>query len=407
MASETSLQPDILIIGGGVAGSGLAITLSRAGFGVTVVERSPAFRDRIRGESVHAWGVKEMEATGLLEVAIRRADARILPFWTTYQDSQPGDPYRWSDDFPDVLGELSVHHPALQDALIAEAGDAGAAILRPGTVQGICWPDGCPEVVVSTDKQTITIRPRFLVSADGDHSVTRKALGGAGVTDPAHHAIGGALLTGFDLSEDSAHQALFDGGFAMVFPQNGGANRVYYVCSTDQAEQQRSSDQPGALIDLLRAVLPQRTVNGVQSVGPLGFFPNSETLASVTHGPDTVLIGDAAGSNDPSQGHGLSLVFRDIRDLTNRLRDTPDWADVPAAFAASRARDHGVLRAHARWVAPLVTGTGPNIARLREQVARAREQDPTAGGFAGIFATGPAQLVADEHARKHFHGEDL
>src|SRR5699024_7073189 len=103
---------------------------------------------------------------------------------------------------------------------------------------------------------------------------------------------------------------------------------------------------------------------------------------------------DAAGSNDPSQGHGLSLVFRDIRDLAERLAASDDWTGVPAAFAASRTHDHSVLREHAHWVAPLSTGTGPAIDALRARIEQARALDPTAGGFAGIFATGPAGLVA-------------
>jgi 2-polyprenyl-6-methoxyphenol hydroxylase-like FAD-dependent oxidoreductase len=140
---------------------------------------------------------------------------------------------------------------------------------------------------------------------------------------------------------------------------------------------------------------------------PLGVFPNSPTVASVTHGPNTLLIGDAAGTNDPPQGHGLSLVLRDIRDLAARLAATDHWGDVPAAFAADRARDHDVLRQHAHWIAAYSTGSGPDNAALRARIERAREIDPTAGGFAGIFATGPAGLTADDAARRHFLGNDL
>lgn len=168
------------------------------------------------------------------------------------------------------------------------------------------------------------------------------------------------------------------------------------------------AEQPAALLDRLRTILPTgatRCMTGTD--GPVGFFPNAETLASVAHGPRAVLIGDAAGSNDPSQGHGLSLVFRDIRDLADRLRHSTDWRDVPRAFATARSHAHGVLRAHAHWVAPLTTESGPHIDALRARIERARDLDPTAGGFAGIVATGPANLEATEAARRHFLGEDL
>lgn len=403
--ASTCDRPDILIIGGGVAGSGLATVLARAGLGVTVIERAREFRDRIRGESVHPWGAVEMRRAGLLDLAVDRAAAVVLPLWTRYADAEPGDPYRWSDDFPDAPGEVSVHHPALQDALIAAATHAGAEVLRPASVLDIDWPDGRPEVTVEADGRLATITPRLLVGADGSHSATRRALGGTTITDLPHHAIGGSLLHGIDLPADSAHQTMFAGGFAMVFPQRNGVSRVYYICTSEEAEAMRSADQPDALIERLAEVLPEGAVDRASAAGPTGFFPNSETLATVDHGPATVLIGDAAASNDPSQGHGLSLAFRDIRDLAERLTEH-DWDDIPAAFAETRRRDHGVLRAHAQWVAPLSVGIGPKVDALRERVARSREADPSAGGFAGIFATGPVGLIADDAARRHFLGED-
>lgn len=406
MNQTLNATPDVVIIGGGVAGAGLATVLARAGHGVIVVERAPRFIDRIRGEFVHPWGVREMARVGLLDTAVSRANARILPCWAKYHDREPGDPYRWSDDFPDIPGSLSVSHPALQRVLLHEAVNAGATPLRPATVADIVWNGGQPKVTVDTNMGNMTFTPRLVVGADGAHSVVRRHLGGAGISDPPHHAIGGTIIKGTDLPTDSAHQAYFEGGFAMIFPQSDDLSRVYYVCSTEQAEVLQRAE-PDVLIDRLRAVLPDGALQNATIVGPTGFFPNSETLATVTHGPRTVLIGDAAGSNDPSQGHGLSLVFRDIRDIAERLALTEDWSTIPDAFAEARSHDHKVLRAHAHWVAPLSTETGPEIDQLRQRIERAREADPTAGGFAGIFATGPATLVADEKARRHFFGDDL
>ncbi|HEV2127000.1 MAG TPA: NAD(P)/FAD-dependent oxidoreductase, partial [Thermomicrobiales bacterium] len=358
--------PDVLVIGGGIAGCGLASVLARAGMSVIVVERTTRFIDRIRGEFAHPWGVRELERVNLLDVATARAGGRILPYWTKYTDGVPGEPYRWSDDFPDVPGSLSVSHPALQQALIDHAAEQGAAVLRPAALDEITWEGDQPVVRVHADDTWHEVRPRLVVGADGTHSLVRRQLGGTGITDEPHHAIGGALVAGIDLPADSAHQAYFAGGFAMVFPQGDDISRVYYVCSTEEAAVLQLADQPKALLDRLRDILPSeatRSMAGTES--PVGFFPNAETLATVTHGPATVLIGDATGSNDPSQGHGLSLVFRDIHDLSNRLARESDWSVIPSTFAAERARVHGVLRAHAHWVEPLSTETGPHIDAMR------------------------------------------
>ena len=58
---------DVVIVGGGIAGSSLAGILARAGLEVAVVEREAKFRDRVRGEFTWPWGVREAERAGLQE----------------------------------------------------------------------------------------------------------------------------------------------------------------------------------------------------------------------------------------------------------------------------------------------------------------------------------------------------
>src|SRR5215208_3981623 len=101
---------DVAIVGGGVAGSSLAAVLAEAGLGVVVIEREKGFRDRVRGESIHPWGVAEAEKLGLLSV-LRAAGARELPVWQRYADRVPNEPSRWDDNFPGSLGEWSIYHP--------------------------------------------------------------------------------------------------------------------------------------------------------------------------------------------------------------------------------------------------------------------------------------------------------
>src|SRR5882757_1336775 len=51
---------DVVIVGGGIAGSALATVLARNGLDVLVLERQTEFRDKVRGEVILPWGVAEM-----------------------------------------------------------------------------------------------------------------------------------------------------------------------------------------------------------------------------------------------------------------------------------------------------------------------------------------------------------
>ncbi|MGN6485523.1 MAG: FAD-dependent monooxygenase, partial [Thermomicrobiales bacterium] len=295
---------------------------------------------------------------------------------------------------------------AMQDALLAAAGDAEATVHRPAAIA----LDRAGDAIVATVDApggTIAYAPRLLVGADGQRSAVRTWIGGTGQRDPIHHAIAGAIVSGLRLDPESAHQAYFPGGFAMVFPQAGGTSRIYYVCPTADAERLQREDLPAALIEAMRPWLPDGTIGDWRSEGPAGFFPNADIVADVTHAPGVVLVGDAAGANDPSQGHGLSLAFRDVRALRDLLAATDDWTALPESFAAGQRAARETLRQHAIWSAPLMTGLGPEADALRDRVAEARALDPSAGGFAPVFMTGPEGLVADEAARRHFLGEDL
>jgi 2-polyprenyl-6-methoxyphenol hydroxylase-like FAD-dependent oxidoreductase len=119
-----------------------------------------------------------------------------------------------------------------------------------------------------------------------------------------------------------------------------------------------------------------------------------------------VLIGDAAGSPDPSVGHGTPLLFRDVRELSELLLSERDWRAAVAEYAVRRERYFDVIREYDRWRCIIGHTPGPDGDLLRERHERARQHDPTLGGFAYIEGRGPDGLVADETARRTFFGEN-
>ena len=56
---------DVVIVGGGLAGSGLGAALAKTGARVLITEREAQFRDRVRGEGMQPWGAAEARELGL------------------------------------------------------------------------------------------------------------------------------------------------------------------------------------------------------------------------------------------------------------------------------------------------------------------------------------------------------
>ena len=69
-------EPDVVIVGAGIAGGALGTVLARAGFEVALLERENSYPDRVRGEFMAPWGVTELAKLELLQ-PLREAGAAI------------------------------------------------------------------------------------------------------------------------------------------------------------------------------------------------------------------------------------------------------------------------------------------------------------------------------------------
>ena len=119
-----------------------------------------------------------------------------------------------------------------------------------------------------------------------------------------------------------------------------------------------------------------------------------------------MLIGDAAGSSDPSRAHGTSLAFRDVRLLTELLLDQRDWQVAITEFEQQRRTYFETIRQVTRWFAEVYFEAGEEADRRRERHQRAQQQDETLGGILLLEAIGPDELIVDESARQLFFGEN-
>ena len=394
---------DVIIVGGGIAGSTLGGVLARGGLGVLVVEKEARYRDRIRGEGTWPWGVAEARQAGLADLLDAAGTVEMRAF-TRYENGRPVETV-WERPDPEDIPGMGFLHPRFQEAAFAWAKAQGATTLRPAKATRFSR-HGRPSLSVAVDGDETDFTARLIVGADGKLSQTRRWTGGGSIADPENHRMGGVLISGAVYNRLLDNFSWLPGEAVNWFAAGPEMTRLYLVLTARRLRETGVDRSFAALVEFAAGHTPEGFFEHVEQQGPIGFFANNDIWASRIAGNDVVLIGDAAGAPDPTQGHGTSLLFHDVRALSELLLSESHWETAIEEFAKRRRRAFAVIRAVDCWH-NVFFDTSAEAARLREGHGRAREHDPTMGGFSAIEVTGPAGLVADEAARRHFFGEDL
>ena len=124
---------DVVIAGGGLAGSSLGGVLARSGLGVLVVEKETQFRDRIRGELSFPWGHYEALRAGLGD-PLAQAGIVQHPSIDLFEDGRCVESVVWKEISLDGLPGIGFSHPRLQEVMLQWAISMGVTVLRPAKV---------------------------------------------------------------------------------------------------------------------------------------------------------------------------------------------------------------------------------------------------------------------------------
>jgi 2-polyprenyl-6-methoxyphenol hydroxylase-like FAD-dependent oxidoreductase len=377
--------------------------LARGGLGVLVVEKEARFRDRIRGEGTWPWGVAEARQAGLADLLDAAGTVEMRAF-KRYKNGQPVETI-WERPAPDDIPGLGFYHPRFQEAAFSWAEAQGATTIRPAKAIRFSR-DGRPSLSVAIDGAESEFIARLIVGADGKLSMTRRWTGGESVADPENHRMGGVLVSGAVYDREWDNVAWVPVEAVNWFAAGPEMTRLYLVMTAQRLQETGVDRSFAALIAFAAGHTPEGALQYVEQQGPIGFFPNNDSWASRIAGNDVVLIGDAAGAPDPTQGQGTALLFHDVRVLSELLLSESNWETAIEEFAERRRSAFAVIREVDRWH-NVFFDASEEAARLREGHQRARQYDPAVGGFSSMEVNGPAGLVADEAARRRFFGEDL
>ena len=395
-----SLVPDVVIAGGGIAGSALAAVLARGNVQVAVLEHDLAPVDRVRGESLAPWGVIELRRLGLYDALVGGGGV-FSSLSVPHDENLPGEkalPFtsRFTDVVPEVPGMLCMSHPAMCRVLAAEAERAGAVFLRG--VKDIAVTAGAPpHISFSHGGRRIAWTPRLIVGADGRNSRVRWQLGFRLHADPPHNLLGGMLVEGMpDWPQDTQVCGTEGRTHFLVIPVGSDRVRLYLAYDFADKATYAGPQRQQRLIETFARLtcLPQAgMIAAGRPIGPFNSFSNEDQWIDDPTAPGVVLAGDAAGHNDPIIGQGLSIALRDVRLLSEIILDGRRDQGAFRPYVEERAERMRRLRITARLRAKLHAEFGEE-ARQRRQRAGQRVRVDKAPSPIGAMLLGPEKLPA-------------
>ena len=163
---------DLVIVGGGLAGTSLGACMARSGARVLVLERTKQFRDRVRGEGMHPWGIPELHALGLYDKLINSCALEVR-YKTDYRGSTLVRERDLIETTSHHSPAVDFYHPEMQEVLLKEAIDAGVEVRR-GVAVTKAIGGTSPAVTASIDGTEQRFPARLVVGADGRQSVVRR-----------------------------------------------------------------------------------------------------------------------------------------------------------------------------------------------------------------------------------------
>jgi flavin-dependent dehydrogenase len=345
---------DVVIAGGGIAGSSLAILLGRSGLAVELFEREHFPREKPCGEGLMPGGVAVLQRMGLAEAV------GGSPFYGVryhFGDRTAEGRFAESAAFPAAgRGQRRKH---LDQILFCEAAktpgvnaytgtQVDAPLIENGRVTGL---------KVAGEPR----RAKLVVGADGVHSRVRRLL--QLEAPPRRRRLG--IRAHFRLRPDAEQPAWVD-----VFVAKG--HELYVTPLPEREILVAALAYPESLRGPVAGTFERwcqdepalaRRLEGAEPVTrPMCSFP---LAGGARRGgvPGAVLLGDAAGFLDPITGGGMTQALQTSELLATYLRhgvdSTDAWLEAFERERQSLLRDYILLTRSVLWLSE-----HPSLARL-------------------------------------------
>ncbi|MCO5967288.1 FAD-dependent oxidoreductase [Actinoallomurus soli] len=365
---------EVAIVGAGPTGLTLAASLTDRGKDVVLLDKAAEGANTSRAAVVHA---RTLEVLEPLQVSGELVERGVIVPTFTVRDR---DRTLMRIDFGDLPSAhpytLMVPQSTTEEVLLRRLRALGGDVHRGREVTAVT---GDAEGATVRLADGATVRARYVVGADGMHSVVREqaGIGFTGDAYPNSFVLADVHLE-WDLPGDEVQLFFSPDGLVVVAPQPEGRHRV--VATVDDApEHPDVADVRG----LLAACGPRSAPARVHDVVWSSRFRVHHRMADRYRAGRIFLAGDAAHVHSPAGGQGMNTGIQDAVDLARRLADgTEDGyedARRPAALDVVAMTDRMTRAATAGGPAAravrntLLTVAGHNAAIRRRLAMRLSE----------------------------------
>ena len=311
----------VLIVGAGPVGLTCAYSLALAGIPVTVLEREPDVPHDLRATTWHPPTLDFMDDLGVAEHLIK--NGHCAPTWQQ-RIKETGE--RAVFDLGVLQGET--RHPyRLQCEQVHAVGflierllEIDASSVRFGASVSAVYQDdeGVIVTVDETGGQSV-VSARYLVGADGAHSIVRKALG-LGFAGKTYDTLLLVATIG-DFPFEDHHEGLSDVNYVWSDEGNFSLLRVPGKWRSGIRLKPGGSPQDSltdaAIQGHFNAIVPRAEAYDVHSRSM--YRVHQRVTAKFCVGR-VALAGDAAHLNSPNGGMGMNCGIHDAVNLADKLK---------------------------------------------------------------------------------------
>lgn len=305
-------SPDVIVVGGGPAGSVLAWALAQRGIRATVLERGTFPREKVCGDYIVPSGLRILKAMGAL-ANLDGPDRTPITRSRIYMDStvafEGAMPYYEPvHGMPPHAAIIPRHE--LDTELLARAAAAGATVLQGCSVTSVRQDAGRMQVEFRRNGSTATLSAPLVIGADGVESTVAKSLG-MKRNDRRHISVfRRAYVDGIDIDPREV-TVWFDAeiypGYGWMFPLGDGRANVGVGILSEACHRHDLSVPKAfiAAIERLRSRVPGCSGARIAS-HPMGGVVKSYGGIGRNSFHGGLLIGDAGCFVDPITGEGIT-----------------------------------------------------------------------------------------------------